>query len=340
MPGCRRPGPPSLKRIGADSDWRQASPGNNGFVGVKRDGTLWQAGLHGSQPKQLGTDTNWAIATKVDVAAAALKTDGTLWTWGNSMGIGSLGDPAVASRTDPGQVGTNRWRTITGAGSNYGFVGITQEGELRSWGKPLQPGANHFGEPSPLHAATHWTRANLNHFLDASGILWFAPLDWTLGIAGTNSLMPILTNAVPGRFGTALAKLYEIRSDGTLWSRPLAFVGPWPRKPGAPARIGERTDWAELWSDGSTCVGLTRDGTLWVWGTDWGAESRLDTLSRLRKGLHDGVNFVSDSLGLPVPMTRLTTSGRHRVEETPRALLQMTPAPGGHEAPLHEIAPH
>lgn len=318
------------ERVGTDNDWAQATCGNNGLVGVKRDGTLWQAGYvgpgvdHGSTPKQVGTNADWALATKVDVAAAALKTDGTLWTWGDSMMFGSLGDPAVKARADPGQVGTNRWRTIEGAGFNSYFQGITLGGELQSWGQHWPP-APVTSQPTRVGTRTNWIDISQGLFLDAMGTAWNG---FMAGPTGTNMFAPALANATPGRYGTVGAKVFEIRPDGTLWSRPLPFTIPFGRpQTGDTNQVGSRTDWVQIWSGMSVGIGLTRDGTLWAWGTDWGAEPRLTTMSRIRKALHDYVNFACDKLGIARLITSLTTTATHRRDETPHAILHLTPAP-------------
>ena len=91
--------------------------------------------------------------------------------------------------------------------------------------------------------------------------------------SAASSFRLVATNAAPGRFAAAWCggpRIYEVRSDGTLWERtqPLSTyaatpVGEW-------RRLGKRSDWAALWGTGGTALGLTADGTLWTWGIDPG----------------------------------------------------------------------
>jgi hypothetical protein len=156
--GYRRNHKPSVtvpRHVRTENDWTQATCGNNGGGrearwNPRQADVGWRG--HGSTPKQVGTNADWALATKVDVAAAH---DGTLWTWGDSMMFGSLGDPAVKARADPGQVGTNRWRTIEGAGFNSYFQGITLGGELQSWGQHWPP-APVTSQPTRVGTRTNW----------------------------------------------------------------------------------------------------------------------------------------------------------------------------------------
>jgi hypothetical protein len=80
----------------------------------------------------------------------------------------------------------------------------------------------------------------------------------------------LATNVSPCQFTTAFSgdrKAYEIR-EGSLWERDcplgtlnLLTVGSWQR-------VGRRSDWVSLHAAGPTVVGLTAEGTLWMWGYD------------------------------------------------------------------------
>jgi hypothetical protein len=103
--------------------------------------------------------------------------------------------------------------------------------------------------------------------------------------SAASSFHLVATDAVPGRFASAWCgepRVFEVRSDGTLWERtqPLNTsavtpVGEW-------RRLGKRSDWATLWGSGGTALGLTADGTLWTWGIDLGGNQPSDFLSRLK----------------------------------------------------------
>lgn len=329
------------QRLEEESDWRQAVAGNNGFVATKQNGTLWQFGLLGGTlipepaPKQIGTDRHWSFVTRVNAAAAVLKTDGTLWTWGDSLGTGTLGDPAVSMRSAPGQVGTNRWQWIMAAGSYAGFLGLTQEGALHAWGQFL-PQTPALSEPTPVLADRTWLAAEEDGWthlvLDSARTLWTSPLDWDAGFPGTNNLTQIRSNAVSGRFAIALSKLYEIREDGTLWAEPIPVFLPWARSPsGTAAQVGDRTDWIRLWCGSGTCIGLTQDGTVWAWGKDWGAGPQRDTLSQLQKRLNNGIGSFLRWIGIPRFAPASAMAEIIRIDETPFPILKMnwSPSPEG-----------
>jgi hypothetical protein len=73
--------------------------------------------------------------------------------------------------------------------------------------------------------------------------------------------------------------LYDVRSDGTMWAADYPFVGDaivsnWHR-------VGSRSDWVAIWGGSGTTMAFTRDGTLWMWGQDYGQQPVPDFPSRL-----------------------------------------------------------
>lgn len=319
-------------RIGADADWAMAAGGNNGVVAIKRNGELWQAGWNGGTGpasrafQRVGTETDWRWAARCDTASAALKQDGSLWTWGVSAGASSVGDPALPNRPIPTRVGTNTWRTLATDGSNYGFLGITAEGQLQAWGKPHQPGRD-FPVPTPVHPDPGWVSVSLNLFLHSGGVLWTGPVRWAEAIDAPGNLQPALTNTAPGRFAVAGASLYEIRLDGSLWCHPRPHLPAFAQIPGGtPGRVGDRHDWVRLWHGAGTVVGLTADQTLWIWGTEPAAEPVPSWATRLKLRLIDLQNRLLRLRKLP-PIGPGTTSATSRWTALPRPFLHLRPGP-------------
>ena len=104
-------------------------------------------------------------------------------------------------------------------------------------------------------------------------------------VSAASSFRLVASHAVPGRFAIAWCggpKLYEVRSDGTLWGRTQPFSTQTATPVGEWRRLGNRSDWLGLWGTSGTAVGLTADGTLWTWGIDPGGHQPSDFLSRLK----------------------------------------------------------
>jgi len=324
------------ERIGADADWAFAAGGNNGFVAVTRGGELWQSGYaagtakRSASLKRVGHDTDWFRAARSDMVTAALKRDGSLWTWGNSTGRGSLGDTNDASRDQPKRVGTHRWRQLATEGSNYGFIGVTGDGLLMAWGQPHQPGAMS-DEPRPIHRATNWAAASMHLFLDDTGTLWSGTAaSWEASLRNLFAprlplhLQPVATNARPGRYAQAGPHLFEIGEDGTLWRRPSLLAPMFKESPNAsPARLGGRTDWVRLWSGGGTVLGLTRDGTLWFWGADQGAEPEPGLQGRFAMLRLSAAEALRNLLPNLIGPTTASWSATSPIEAEPRPLLRL-----------------
>lgn len=318
--------------IDPSPDWAMAAGGNNGFVAIKQNGELWQSGWSGgpglpvAKIHRVGSDSDWRQAARCDTACAALKTDGSLWTWGTSMMASSLGDPSVSTRPEPGRVGTNLWVSLATDGSNYGFLGLTDRGQLLAWGLPHQPGPSH-NVPTPIHPGTNWASTSMRLFLDRDHVLWSGPVSPFQPISAPGNIRPVLTNTVPGRFAEAGLAFYDIRPDGTLWRhqhphrRAVAGLGA-----PAPGRVGDRSDWSYLWYGGGTVLGLTRDGTVWAWGLDCGAEPVPSLTSRLKQKVTDALNRVGRLAGLP-PLNPGTMTAQSPVIREPRPLIRFSSDP-------------
>jgi len=326
-------------RIGTDSDWAVAAGGNNAGLAVRQDGSLWQMGhvlptvtvtpMPRNGPlTRVGQATNWAAVALTDVAAAALQRDGSLWTWGDSLGMGSLGDPTVVRRAEPERTGTNTWRALAHGGSNYGFLGIDSEGRVQAWGTPHQPGPR-FTAPTPFLPGTNWAEVGMHTFLERDGRLWTGPVNPLAPMSATNNIRCVGTNAIPGRYATGVGFTYVIESNGELWRRAwpvtqsvTVYYGLYEK----PGRVGDRSDWVRLWSSPGAYVGLTADGTLWVWGTDWTREPRPSLLSTVTGRGTEFLNAVLRLVGWPPVGGGVTVASYGRTRE-PQPFLRMIPAP-------------
>ena len=195
-----------------------------------------------TSPVQVGTNSDWAAVCCPWSSTLALRRDGTLWAWGPVYVAGTWGRHKQSAFADPSVPGVELDRL-----HHRGFQPLVRNRSGEVW--------------EPFHAAPN---------PEASA---------------ASSFRLVVSNAVPGRFAAAWCgepRIYEVRSDGTLWERtqPLSTyaatpVGEW-------RRLGKRSDWLALWGTGGTALGLTADGTLWTWGIDPGREQAPDFLSRLK----------------------------------------------------------
>src|SRR5262249_16918645 len=83
--------PPPPQQVGADTNWKVISAGNNFTVAIRTDGTLWAWGQNSfgnlglgdttarNSPVQIGTDTDWSAVSASISDVLALKTNGSLW---------------------------------------------------------------------------------------------------------------------------------------------------------------------------------------------------------------------------------------------------------------------
>jgi hypothetical protein len=267
------------------------------------EGRRWQSRLVPLGAPLPGTNQDWAELTGGVMYTLGLQRDGTILGWEMSYGATGKTNPIT-------EVATNLlWRAISAYGPNC--IGVSSDGRLWTWQRqgfaPLT-----FTQPMLASTNTHWIGVDDGEYAwSSSGELcgkWGIPIDRLES-----------KNAIKGRFAVG-AMVHEIRSDGTLWaigspgppvSRPIArrgsssggsiisygryFVhygnGVAPHSGNLPWRkIGNRSDWISIWGSDETYFGLTGDGTVWVWGTDWGqqpVETWKDKLANLWEDIRD-----------------------------------------------------
>lgn len=288
------PRAPIPQQIGTNCDWIEAFAANNHCVGRRADGTIWEWGYCGNKqmaplPTQVGQDHNWMGIAAGDVHAVGLKTDGTVWGWGDNS-MQQLGSGFRRNEPNPIQIGTNRdWKAIS-CGQGYHTVGLRTDGSLWVWGRTVgfengQPGAV-LSSPTRVCSNTNWiglaTGSAVRVFTEST--IWDplkAPPNPTLDAVSNCRL--ISSNSTPAHFALAFCgrpELYEIHSDGTLWTKVYP-IGPWAKERDTWHQIGTRRDWLSIWGSG-TVLGLTADGTIWTWGTDPGQEAVIDRHSRYK----------------------------------------------------------
>jgi alpha-tubulin suppressor-like RCC1 family protein len=299
------------------ANWKQvSSTGYNYTAAVKTDGTLWTWGRNSygqlgdnttgqrNAPVQVfGSATNWKQVTCgfSNYATAAIKTDGTLWTWGYNA-QGQVGDNTTTQRLTPVTTfagGTN-WKQVSG-GQSY-TLAVKTDGTLWGWG------TNGFGQlgindttqrNTPVQvfgSATNWKQVscgiNLTAAIKTDGTLWTWGSNGSgqLGIDGTNNrTTPVqvfgsATNwkqVACGRNHTS-----AIKTDGTLWtwganaSGQLGINNITQRNTPVTTFAGG-TNWKQVACGGYFTAAIKTDGTLWTWGTNYGALGDNTTTTRL-----------------------------------------------------------
>lgn len=135
-------------QVGALTNWKRPSTGQNFQLAAKTDGTLWSWGKNStgqlgigtwgggtteadeSSPVQIGALTTWIDPTGGGEHSGAMKSDGKAWGWGAG---GRTGDGTGTRRISPVQVETvTDWKQT--ARGYWGFSGVTDAGKLYSSG--------------------------------------------------------------------------------------------------------------------------------------------------------------------------------------------------------------
>ncbi|HWY77213.1 MAG TPA: hypothetical protein VN281_16440, partial [Verrucomicrobiae bacterium] len=321
------------ERVGSDFDWAEVSASANHCVGLKKDGTIWEWGdcLTGRSiidPIRVDAENDWTAVAAGAAHGAAIKRDGSLWAWGRNGQL-QLGIGRRANQTNLVQVGTNLdWKavqctfaatfavradgTLWGVGDVWTWIlmGMTQN----RWVMNV---------PTQICNATNWTGFVPSKQLwvrNQAGEFW-QPL---YASPGSNMVTALTCHRVVSsadsdhpafavRMGpNPVAERYEVRSNGTLWATACAPDFQPGTTPEKWHRVGSRSDWVSVWGD-SAVVGLTSDGTIWLWGSDFGDEEVADFQSRL----------ATFKAGISMRGGRASSPTFPPYQEKPRPLLKM-----------------
>jgi hypothetical protein len=221
------------------SNWTKIAASFNEAVAIQSDGTLWNIG-NKSDIRQIGSDSDWQEISAGGGVFLALKQDGTLWGWGHDRyGIisekseGSLRDIEIA---DPVRVQKGSDWVKAFVLNNVKAMGIKRDGSAWEWGYRV-------GRMDASRRMHQLARSNMEG------------TDW-VSIAGTWSQYTL-----------------GIRSDGSLWAN-----GTMPSKMfdehvslslhRETSRVGTKSDWVALSSEGIYYVALEANGTLWTMESD------------------------------------------------------------------------
>jgi len=217
-----------FERIGADVDWLGIAAGSPALA-WKADGTLWQLGPGGTQTK-VDSATDWMSAYSAGTHCTALKIDGSLWSWGTND-VGQLGLGTTEPALVPRQIlpGTS-WIAATGN------LAIRDDGQVFGWGDNY---AGFLG--LPVYDA----------YMDPIRV--GSDSDWSKVAVSPQS------------------SCFGIRLDGSLWAwgrndRYQLGLGDAKTRT-APVRVGEASDWAEIFPGSARAFAIKNDGSLWTWGT-------------------------------------------------------------------------
>ena len=227
-------------------------------------GTLGQNNaVQYSSPVQI-PGNNWGVdistfASAQNFNVLMLKNDNTLWAWGTN-GNGALGQNGGAQRSSPVQIPGTTWAKSTT--SYYGGFAIKTDGTLWSWG------ANEKGQ-----------LGQNNDDVNQSSPIQIPGTTWSSVSLGQNNV-------------------YAIKTNGTLWTwgenskGALGHNSPHTTHLSSPVQV-PGTTWKQVTGSTHGAMGTKTDGTMWVWGWNYGG----------KLGLNDSSSNASRSSPTQIPGT-------------------------------------
>lgn len=297
---------------GTNYNWTDLTGGVVYILGLQRDGTIlgWEDGFGASRGAitltAVQTNLLWRAVSAYGPACLGVSRDGKLWTWAR-MGFSPL------TFSSPTQVTTNtHWIGV--AEGQYAWSG---SGEL--WGTPVA----HLNNSNAIDG--RFAVGSLVHEIRPDGTLW------AIGAPEPSGTRPMARGGVslsglPRFLGGGAAGAGG--SGGVAYSSSFNSTGP-----GLMAsfrklhwhRIGERADWVSVWGSDGTYFGLTSDGTVWIWGTDWGRKPIATLKDRLVR-LWEQIRFHFQPTTGPAgafPQQLMTLTQPY--QEEPRPLMRFKP---------------
>lgn len=271
--------------------------GNQYFIAISQDGSLWGWGENGNRQLGIGSITDqdlpvlissaqWQYVAAGTTHTLAIKSDGTLWVWGSDS-YEKLGNGTAGNASVPQQVGTaSDWKEVV-AGER-GSLGLKTNGTLWGWGTNTNGflGNNAVGTyesnvPIQIGAATDWSHiagSDGRHALATknNGTLWA----WGANNSGQVGNGSTTDQFTPVQIGTATdwqkieagsSLSFAIKTDNTLWGWGFSGAG-LAMNATQPMQIGTDADWHSLsFSKHDTfqfALMTKTNGTLWAWGSD------------------------------------------------------------------------
>lgn len=281
-------------QLGIETDWSTIAAGYYHTLAIKTNSVLWAWGANESgqlgigttaedryEPTQVSTDLYWSMVAGGGNHSLGLKTNRTIYSWGynsyGQLGLGYSGDPNDINNplnyvTTPTQIDSaSDWISVS-TGSAFSFA-IKTNNTLWAWGANV---ARELGlgdqinrlTPTAVGTDSDWLMVRGGYAttfgLRTSGTLWGcgsrigaltrigSDNDWRSISAGQNHTLGLKTN-------------------GSIWSwgeNTYCQLGLGDSKDriNTPNQIGTNTDWLLITAGGFHGLGLTTDGTIWVWG--------------------------------------------------------------------------
>lgn len=249
------------------SNWVDFAVNDYATIAIQSAGTLWA--IQGNGLTQIGADTNWSRAADGQDGFLLLKNDGSVWRWGTRMYFWRKGTSNPQIKLDltslPVRVSDQtNWTELYSSGfvpyarNSDGYNGVL-------WGKRFVQEMNVDNEWSELRF--EW--GPIDHLeINANGELsyWEGMSKKNSRKIQLGQNMKWRT-ATFGHFGTMRA-ITAICSDGTLWVFQHPMGSPFPST--TPRPLGHRSDWVAvapgfaLASDGSIWNWEPRTAYAWL----------------------------------------------------------------------------
>jgi hypothetical protein len=309
---------PRPEQIGVNHHWVKIAAAGTHCLGLRADGTIWGWGFSNArnipdpQPAVPGHD--WIDVATGQHHAVGLRRDGSIWKWNEPL-VGNDGDVPTLTCLS---LATN-WVAV-GCGWNS-TLALRADGTLWAGGRMYSQKNGTYTNaeirfPALLCAESNWVALeDLGLARNRAGELWDTKAAVPKAQLGASEVCQLVASDCTVDRVQSISQYFpaQVRPNGTLWVEPYQLSrGLDPPTPGEWRQLGVRTDWQAVWSTWATGYGLTADGTLWMWGYDFGQEPHTNLAWRVEM-LRERLGNPSIGSGQPLPPYSLE----------PRALMKL-----------------
>jgi len=163
--------------------------------------------------------SDWQSAAMGSTHCIGLKKDGSIWAWGdNSAGQLGVDNTLTTASSSPVRIGTgSAWKEVFARGSVS--AGLKTDGTFWVWGNGFT------STPQQVARNASWAAGSLGDvsalLLTSSGALY------EMTFASPQTAVRMGTDSDWASVSTGFMMMSAIKTDGTLWNRPLNTVSTW-----------------------------------------------------------------------------------------------------------------
>lgn len=248
---------------GTSSNWVSVSAGRSHTAGLRSGSRTYVWGNNANGQIGNGSTTQRLVPTQItlplshhiaEIAAGgshtlAVTVAGSIWAWG-ANGSGQLGDGTGTQRNTPVLLSSNQHNWVSVKAGDSHSLGMLADGTVMSWG------SNTYGQLGRSTGTVPNTRPG--------SVLSRSRLGQMASAGGAQASFLLQSDGTLWSCGVSQAILGQQVGSDLLYFTQINTTSP---------NLSTKNNWKKLSNSSSSVMAAIRsDGTLWMWGNEWGGE--------------------------------------------------------------------